>query len=237
MNRARTRDRRYGGFPINLKLRFSLRFPTIVPVAFCQSPTRRLRRAVSDSGAIGNARAWEERDPHSPLRVAVHGFSTDVRRQEKGWNDGRTHPPVYEPPHSWMGFSTGRFVGNAPEGSHHPPPEQGGLRRERDWPRAQSGDTPRPPVRHEALSRIQPSSTISRSHLTEPLAQERTNFYLIANRLRELAVPMRRRGAGSGPRARRTVPNYAFGQNPFVREYTAKELASRASGGSGYVAT
>jgi len=62
--------------------------------------------------ALGNSRAWEERDPHTHQLVAIHWFSQTFEGKRTIWMDGRAHPPAYAP-HSWMGFSTGRFVGTA----------------------------------------------------------------------------------------------------------------------------
>ena len=64
--------------------------------------------------ALGNARAWEERDPKTHRLIAIHWFSQTFEGKRTIWMDGRPHPPAYAP-HSWMGFSTGRFVGNALE--------------------------------------------------------------------------------------------------------------------------
>ena len=64
--------------------------------------------------ALGNSRAWEERDPHTHQLMAIHWFSQTFEGKRTIWMDGRPHPPAWAP-HSWMGFSTGRFVGNALE--------------------------------------------------------------------------------------------------------------------------
>ena len=62
----------------------------------------------------GNARAWEERDPHTQRLVSIHWYNQTFEGHRTIWMDGRPHPPAWAP-HTWMGFSTGRFVGQALE--------------------------------------------------------------------------------------------------------------------------
>ena len=64
--------------------------------------------------SIGNTRAWEERDPQTQRLIAIHWYNQTFEGHRMIWMDGRPHPPAYAP-HTWMGFSTGRFVGNALE--------------------------------------------------------------------------------------------------------------------------
>jgi hypothetical protein len=101
----------YGGFPINEAGRLW---------ALSYSPSRVTLRHHQCDGyvtayqvrAIGNARAWEERDPHTQRLIAVHWYDQTFEGHRTIWMDGRPHPPAYAP-HTWMGFSTGTFVGNA----------------------------------------------------------------------------------------------------------------------------
>ena len=101
----------YGGFPINEAGRLW---------ALSYDPSRvTLRRHQCDGyiapyqvRAAGNARAWEERDPHTQRLIAIHWYHQIFEGHRVIWMDGRPHPPAYAP-HTWMGFSTGQFVGNA----------------------------------------------------------------------------------------------------------------------------
>src|SRR5215207_7344022 len=101
----------YGGLPLNEAGRL---------FALSYDPSRLTLRHHQCDGyvvpyqmrALGNARAWEERDPHTHQLVAIHWFSQTFEGKRTIWLDGRPHPPPYAP-HSWMGFSTGRFVGTA----------------------------------------------------------------------------------------------------------------------------
>jgi hypothetical protein len=62
--------------------------------------------------ATGNFRVWEERDPYNQRLVAVHVWGQTTEGHRIIWMDGRPHPPAWAP-HSFRGFSTGEFVGNA----------------------------------------------------------------------------------------------------------------------------
>src|SRR4029077_20992625 len=44
--------------------------------------------------------------------IAIHWYSQTFEGHRVFWMDDRPHPPAYAP-HSYMGFSTGTFVGNA----------------------------------------------------------------------------------------------------------------------------
>jgi hypothetical protein len=103
----------YGGLPLNEAGRL---------FALSYDPSRLTLRhhqcdgyvAPYQSRALGNARAWEERDPHTHRLIAIHWFSQTFEGKRTIWMDGRPHPPAWAA-HTWMGFSTGRFVGSALE--------------------------------------------------------------------------------------------------------------------------
>ena len=73
--------------------------------------------------AIGNFRIWEDRDPHTMQLVAIHIWAQTTEGFRMIWMDGRPHPPAWAP-HTYQGFSTGKFVGNALWSNHAP---QAGL--------------------------------------------------------------------------------------------------------------
>ncbi len=77
--------------------------------------------------AIGNFRIWEERDPQYQRLIAIHVWAQTTEGHRVIWMDGRPHPPAWAP-HSFRGFSTGKFVGNVlvVETTHM---KQGWLRR------------------------------------------------------------------------------------------------------------
>jgi hypothetical protein len=56
-------------------------------------------------------RIWEQRDPQTQNIVAIHMYASTYEQNRVIWMDGRAHPPDYAP-HTWMGFSTGKWDGN-----------------------------------------------------------------------------------------------------------------------------
>jgi len=60
---------------------------------------------------IGQLRLWEDRDPQTQRLVKLHTFIQFQEQHREIWMDGRPHPSDLEP-HTWQGFSTGRFEGD-----------------------------------------------------------------------------------------------------------------------------
>ena len=61
---------------------------------------------------VGNLRLWEDRDPTTQQLVAIHTHIAWQAQHRVIWMDGREHPPEYAP-HTWQGFSTGKWDGDA----------------------------------------------------------------------------------------------------------------------------
>jgi glyoxylase-like metal-dependent hydrolase (beta-lactamase superfamily II) len=59
----------------------------------------------------GNHRIWEERDPFTQRLIAIHYWGQIAQVDRTVYMDGRPHPPAYAP-HTFAGFSTGKFEGN-----------------------------------------------------------------------------------------------------------------------------
>ena len=166
--------------------------------------------------AIGNARAWEERDSRTQRLIAIHWYNQTFEGHRTIWMDGRPHPPVWAP-HSWMGFSTGRFAGNAlvVETTHL---KQGWLRRN-GLPQSDQATTVEFFVRHG--DHLGYTSIVNDPvYLTEPHVKT-TDFarqpvdhgnWLFACDDGEQILD----------RPADVVPNYLFGQNPFLREINTK---------------
>ena len=58
-----------------------------------------------------NLRIWEEKDPRTQDVVAIKLYISTYEQTRTIWMDGRPHPPAHAP-HTWMGFSTGRWAGD-----------------------------------------------------------------------------------------------------------------------------
>src|SRR5262245_53637937 len=56
-------------------------------------------------------RIWEEKDPNTQQLVAVRIYISTYEQNRVIYMDGRPHPPEYAP-HTWMGFSTGKWDGD-----------------------------------------------------------------------------------------------------------------------------
>src|SRR5262245_63318532 len=59
----------------------------------------------------GNHRIWEERDGFTQRLVAIRYWGQIAQVDRTIYMDGRPHPPAYAP-HTFAGFSTGKFEGN-----------------------------------------------------------------------------------------------------------------------------
>src|SRR2546426_208175 len=59
----------------------------------------------------GNFRFWEERDPHTQRLIAIKLYGQIREGTRTVWMDGRPHPPAYAK-HTFLGFSTGKYEGN-----------------------------------------------------------------------------------------------------------------------------
>lgn len=205
----------YAGFPINEAARLW---------ALSYDPSRVTLRHHQCDGyimpyqvrAVGNSRAWEERDPHTQRLIAIHWWHQTFEGHRVIWMDGRPHPPAYAP-HTWMGFSTGQFVGNAlvVYTTHL---KQGWLRRN-GLPESDQATVTDFFVRHG--DHITYTSVISDPvFLAEPMVRT-TDFY------RQPSDPTSwlfacDDGEQILGRAPDQVPNYLFGQQPFLTEYSKK---------------
>src|SRR4029453_3389536 len=58
-----------------------------------------------------NLRIWEERDPVSQKLIAIKQYLDNYQQTRTIWMDDRPHPSEAAP-HTWMGFSTGKWEGN-----------------------------------------------------------------------------------------------------------------------------
>jgi glyoxylase-like metal-dependent hydrolase (beta-lactamase superfamily II) len=205
----------YGGYPLSEAGRL---------FALSYDPSRLTLRHHQCDGyvlpyqlrALGNSRAWEERDPHTHTLVAIHWFSQTFEGKRTIWMDGRPHPPAYAP-HTWMGFSTGRFVGNALEvrTTHL---KQGWLSRN-GLPQSDQSTTVEFFVRHG--DRLTNTIVITDPvFLSEPLVRT-TDFYRQPVDHQTWLFPCDDSEQILG-RAADDVPSYLFAENPFIGEYSER---------------
>lgn len=101
----------YGGVPINEAGRLS---------ALAWNASRMTVRQQQCAAYVtpylmftgGSQRFWEERDPHTQKLIAIKMFGQITEGNRTIWMDGRPYPPAYAQ-HTWTGFSTGKYEGNA----------------------------------------------------------------------------------------------------------------------------
>jgi glyoxylase-like metal-dependent hydrolase (beta-lactamase superfamily II) len=100
----------YTGIPLTDAAR---QFAESWDAARLSMPTQQCRVHVATYIFRGplNLRTWEERDPRTQELVAIKHYVSTYEQTRTIWMDGRPHPPAYAP-HTWMGFSTGRWSGD-----------------------------------------------------------------------------------------------------------------------------
>jgi cyclase len=205
----------YGGFPINEAGRLFALSYNVSRVTLRHHQCDAYVTAYQVR-ATGNAGAWEERDPHTHRLIAIHWYNQTFEGRRTIWMDGRPHPPAYAP-HTWMGFSTGTFVGNALviQTTHI---KQGWLRRN-GLPESDQATTVEFFVRHG--DHLTYTSVITDPvYMTEPSVRT-TDFFRqpVDHENWLFACDDGEQIFGRKPDQ---VPNYLFGQNPFLKEYGEK---------------
>jgi cyclase len=213
----------YGGFPLNEAGRLW---------ALSYDPSRlTLRQHQCEAyvtpyqmRALGNFRIWEERDAHTQRLVAVHLWAQTTEGHRVIWMDGRPHPPA-SAPHTFRGFSTGRFTGNAlvVRTTHM---KSGALRRGNGVPQSDRAELAEFFLRHG--DRLTNVTVVSDPvFLSEPMVRT-TDFarqpvdpgaWLYACDDSEQVLD----------RPDDDVPNYLFGKQPFVREFAARYMLPPAA--------
>ena len=178
-----------------------------------------------------NLRIWEEKDPRTQDVVAIKLYISTYEQTRTIWMDGRPHPPAYAP-HTWMGFSTGRWAGDRliVETSHI----KQGWHRRNGVPQSDQTTLTEHFVKHgNQFTHI----AVIRDpvYLTEPMVKTQ-HFELIPR-----ALP---KGAWLWPctvveeiaRAANDVPHYLPGQNPYLAS-TRTESKIDVPGAGGGAAT
>jgi cyclase len=205
----------YAGFPINEAGRlWALSYdPSRLTSQFHQCDGYVAPYSVR---SIGNTRVWEERDPKLQKLIAIHWYSQTFEGHRVIWMDGRPHPPAYAP-HTWMGFSTGTFVGNAlrVETSHI---KQGWLRRN-GLPESDQATLVEFFVRHG--DHITYTSVINDPVFLTEASIKTTDFFRQPTDPGGWLFPCEDSEQVTG-RAPDQVPNYLFGKHPFLEEHANK---------------
>jgi glyoxylase-like metal-dependent hydrolase (beta-lactamase superfamily II) len=162
----------------------------------------------------GNYRFWEERDPHTQRLVAIKMYGQITEGMRTIWMDGRPHPPAYTQ-HTFLGFSTGKYEGSilTVYTTHM----------KRNWIKANGMTQSDQATLVEHFIRHGDSITYvsvlkDPVYLAEPLI--RSTEMVRSLRSPEAWLYACDDGELILNRAKDRAPNYLFGQNPFLREYS-----------------
>jgi glyoxylase-like metal-dependent hydrolase (beta-lactamase superfamily II) len=163
-----------------------------------------------------NLRMWEERDPATQQLVAIKNYISTYEQTRTIWMDGRPHPSAFAP-HTFMGFSTGRWDGDVlvVTTTHL---KQGWLRRN-GVPESDQTTLVERFIRHDKyLTHV---AIISDPvYLSEPLVRT-TDFSLApvdnANWLWPCEYVEEIAGRPKGE-----VPHHLPGTNPFLKEFVSR---------------
>jgi cyclase len=218
----------YGGFPLNEAGRlWALSYdPSRVTLRHHQCEAY---LAPYQMRALGNFRIWEERDAHTQRLIAIHVWAQTTEGHRVIWMDGRPHPPAWAP-HTFRGFSTGKFVGNAlvVSTTHM---KNGALRRGNGAPQSDQATLTESFMRHgDHLTDV--TVVTDPVFLSEPMV--RSNDYY-----RQPVDPGAwlyacDDGEQILDRPADAVPHYLFGQQPYAREFSTRyklPLAASLLGG------
>ncbi len=205
----------YGGMPLNESSRL---------YALAWSPARMTVRqqqcaAYDPSRQLhggGNYRYWEERDPVTQRLIAIHIYGQITEAHRTIWMDGRPHPPAYAK-HTWLGFSTGRYEGSVL--TVYTTHLKRAWLRSNGVPQSDQTTLVEHFVRHG--DRITYMTVLTDPvNLTEPYVRSTNQFRSV--RQPEAWLYACDDGEQVVGRRDDEIPNYLFGQNPYLREYADK---------------
>ncbi len=163
-----------------------------------------------------NLRIWTERDPQSQAVVAIRNYISTYEQNRTIWMDGRPHPSP-NAPHTWMGFSTGKWDGNTLT-VYTTHLKQGELRRN-GLPESDQATLVEHFIRHgDYLTHV--SIVHDPVYLTEPFVRTQVFRLVLPDGLNwlypcESVIEIANRPPGK-------VPHYLPGENPFVNEFAGK---------------
>jgi glyoxylase-like metal-dependent hydrolase (beta-lactamase superfamily II) len=163
-----------------------------------------------------NLRIWEEKDPLTQQVVAIKHYISTYEQTRTIWMDGRPHPSPFAP-HTFMGFSTGRWEGHqlVVTTTHL---KQGWLRRN-GVPESDQTTMVERFIRHDRhLTHV--AIITDPVYLAEPLVRT-TDFVLAAEDNLSWLWPCEYVEEIAG-RPKGEVPHHLPGENPFLGEFPSR---------------
>ena len=170
---------------------------------------------ADDFTDISNMRIWKEVDPVTQQVIAWREYTEWQAQERTIWMDGRPHPPAWAP-HTWQGFSTGRWEGNqlviATTHLKTAPFERVGLFR------SDMGTLRERWIRHGDVLTVM-AIIEDPVYLAEPMV--RTRNYTLERSLRLTGYSCTP-AAEIANRPDGYVPHYLPGKNPFLRNAASR---------------
>ena len=163
-------------------------------------------------------RITEERDPATQNTIAIKHFLSTYAQERTIWLDGRPHPSPTAP-HTWMGFSTGRWEGRVlrVETTHI---KQGWIRRN-GVPMSAQATLTEFYVRHGNILTVM-TVVDDPVYLEEPFVRT-TDLQLDPNtQPNAYQAWLVCQADEEVPHEPGYVPHYLPGENPFLEEFAAK---------------
>ncbi len=163
-----------------------------------------------------NLRIWEEKDPQSQRVIAIKQYISTYEQNRTIWMDDRPHPGP-NAPHTWMGFSTGKWEGNTLT-VYTTHLKQGELRRN-GLPESDQATLMEHFIRYgDYMTHV--SIVTDPVYLTEPFIRTQVFRLVIPAGLNWLYPCESVEEIANRPPE--TVPNYLPGENPFLDEFAKK---------------
>src|SRR6266700_337463 len=166
--------------------------------------------------APGNYRFWEDRDPVTQRLLAIKMYAQISEGLRTIWMDGRQHPPAYAQ-HTWSGFSTGKFEGHIL--TVYTTHIKRGWHRANGALQSDEATVVEHFIRHgDRLTHF--AVTTDPIYISEPLSK--TSVMLRTARDPDAFLYACDDSEQILGRPADQIPNYLFGQNPFIHEYADK---------------
>jgi hypothetical protein len=164
-------------------------------------------------------RISEEKDPLTQATTAVKIFLSTYAQERTIYLDGRPHPPDYAP-HTWQGFSTGRWNGNVltVETTHI----KRGWHRRNGVPQSELTKLTEILYRHgNVLTHV--TITEDPAFLTEPLVKTTNHLLDLNTQPADYQAWLFCQADDEVPgRDPAWVPHFLPGQNPYIREFSQR---------------
>jgi hypothetical protein len=168
-------------------------------------------------------RIWEDRDPQSQEIKSLRQYISTYEQWRTIWMDGRPHPPDYAP-HTWMGFSTGKWEGDIL--TVYTTHLKQGWHRRNGIPSGDLATLTEHYIRHG--NRLTHVSIVNDPvYLTEPLIRTQDYNYNVRPPAPQAWLWPCEYVVEIADRPRDVVPSYMPGENPFVADYARKHGLSQ----------